>query len=382
MKNKKENIHVAMLTSQFYPIIGGAEIQCLNLSRALIEQGVHVEVITPRVDKKSPKREIVNGVPVIRLPFLHPAELNIVVWLAFLWKHRNKYDIFHIHLFNRPHTVASWFISKIFRKKTVVKFANTGHRFDLLMTRKDLRPPLSTLTEKAVRTADAIIAICKQVEKELLSNGIDSKKIVSIPNGVVIGNITNIQIRKQRRQALNLPQNRIIVLRIGTLSEKKGIPVLLNAFEKVVKKCSDAYLLSVGGNEIPKELIVYQEQFFENVRFVQNQADILPFYQASDIFVLPSHTEGLSNALLESQSVGLPAVVTSVGGNTDVVKNGINGIVVDYGNAEQLASALIDLIISKEKRESMSREALNSIKQFDLSHIAHQYSRLYKILSY
>jgi len=156
--------------------------------------------------------------------------------------------------------------------------------------------------------------------------------------------------------------------------------VLLNAFEKVLKKCPDAFLLSVGGKEIPKALRAYQKKYSENVCFVQNQTNILPFYQASDIFVLPSLTEGLSNALLESQSVGLPAVVTSVGGNTDVVKNGLNGIVVDSGNVEQLASALIELIISKKNRESMSRKALESIKQFDLRNIARQYINLYNLL--
>jgi len=366
-----------MLISQFYPIIGGAETQCYNLSKELIKLGVNIEIITPRIDKKLPKKDLLDGIPVIRVPFLYPSELNVAVWLAHLWKNRNRYDFFHIHLINRPHTFAAWIIAKIFRKKLIIKFANTGHRFDLIMTKKDLRPPLSLLTEKAVRAADKIIAICKQVETELIFHGIDTERIASIPNGVKIGNTTNIQIRNKCRKQLKLPEDRVIVIRIGTLSPKKGIPCLLDSFEIVLKKCPNVFLLSVGGNHIPEELLEYQNKFSQNVCFVKNQTNVIPYLQASDIFVLPSLTEGLSNALLEAQSVGLPAVVTSVGGNTDIVKDGVNGIVVESDNSTQLSSALIELIISKEKRFFMSKNALEIIERFDISQIAQYYYDLY-----
>jgi glycosyltransferase involved in cell wall biosynthesis len=377
MKQDNKKIRIAMLISQFYPIIGGAEIQCYHLSKELIKLGVHVEIITPKINKSSPTKELLDGVTVVRLPFLHPVELNLAVWLAYLWKNRNNYDIFHIHLINRPHTVAAWIIAKLFQKRVIIKFANTGHRFDLLMTKKDLRPPLSILTQKAVRSADKIIAICKQVEIELIDNGIKSDRIVSIPNGVMLGNETNNQKRSKIRKKLSLPENKIIILRIGTLSNKKGIPVLLDAFEEVLKKCPNTYLLSVGGNYIPQALTEYQQTYPENVCFLLNQTDVIPFYQASDIFVLPSLTEGLSNALLEAQSVGLPAVVTSVGGNTDVIKHGINGLVVEPGNKAQLSRALIDLVISKEKRKLLSQKTLEVIKKFNLTNISEQYYNLY-----
>ncbi|HLC17189.1 MAG TPA: glycosyltransferase [Thermodesulfovibrionia bacterium] len=81
------------------------------------------------------------------------------------------------------------------------------------------------------------------------------------------------------------------------------------------------------------------------MRFVLNQPDgVLPYFQAADLFVLPSFAEGLSNALLEAQTCGLPAVATHVGGNSDIIQENVNGLLIEPGNVKQLADSLSTLI--------------------------------------
>jgi len=377
----KKKIRVAMLISKFLPNIGGAEIQCLNISNTLSKyDDIEVDIITPRENRNSPKFEFLKKVPVKRIPFLHPAELNIFIWLAYLFKYRKSYDIFHIHLINRPHTMAAWIISKIFNKKTIVKLTSTGSGFDLLLTKR-LRPPLNLFTESAVRSADKIIAISKQTEIELLNYGINQNKIEFIPNGVTIKGRTDSKTRNKCRNKFNLPKDKIIILRTGRFSKVKGISCLLEGFEIVLKYCPNAFLLSVGGNNFPKDIINYANNRKENSLFLEDKSDVEPFYQSADIFVLPSLREGLSNSLLEAQAAALPAVVTSVGGNTDIIKDGINGIVVEPNNHVSLASALIKLVKSKDLRQEMACKAVQCINKYDINTIADKYRRLYKQLA-
>jgi glycosyltransferase involved in cell wall biosynthesis len=100
-----------------------------------------------------------------------------------------------------------------------------------------------------------------------------------------------------------------------------------------------------------------------------------------DLFVLPSHREGLSRTLMEAAAMGLPAVTTDVRGCRDVVVNGRSGQVVPLGNVEALAEALIDLLLNPEKRQQMGQVArLLAIAQFDeqvvFAHIDMEYQQL------
>jgi hypothetical protein len=99
----------------------------------------------------------------------------------------------------------------------------------------------------------------------------------------------------------------------------------------------------------------------DSVEFPGYQADLTPWFQRAAIFTLPSRREGISNALLETQSAGIPAVVSDIPGNRAVVTDGETGMLVPAGNAEDLARALIHLLGNPDVRHRMGKAARNTM---------------------
>ena len=101
----------------------------------------------------------------------------------------------------------------------------------------------------------------------------------------------------------------------------------------------------------------------------------------SDIGLLTSHEEGFSNAVLEAMASGLPMVVTDVGGNAEVVEDGLSGFVVEPHNPEKLGEAILKLANDSELRQKMGQRSRTTIEnKFTLTECVNQYHRLYETL--
>lgn len=373
-------LRVLMIIPNFYPYFpttGGAERQCLKLSKELIKIGINVEVLTYRLKSDWPTREDIFGIKITRLCYLAPNELNLPIWLYHLWKMRNNYDIFHIHLFNGAHFVAASWVARLYRKLIVVKIANSGERFDVKSTYK-LRWPLKKLVLRSLFLSNRIIAISESIKRELIELNIPNEKIVSIPNGVEVVGLSSDHIRIQQRKELQLPKDAMIVLRVGSLTLKKGLKFLFEAWYSIKEKWPDALLVSVGGDKLPDYCIKIEEDPHSQVRFYLNQQEgVLPFLQSADIFILPSLAEGLSNALLEAQSCGLPCIATRVGGNSDIICDGVNGILIEPRSIDEIVDSLEKLMESQELRITYGLNAIKKSYQYDIGTIAQRYFELY-----
>ncbi len=361
----------------YYPAAGGAERQCLKLSQELIERGVDVEILTYRRRSEWASQEKVFGIKVTRLPYLVPNELNLPVWLYHLWNTRNKYDVYHVHLFNGAHFVAASWVARLCGKPIIVKIANSGEKFDVNSTKK-MRWPLREGVLQSLFYSTRIIAISESIKEELLELNISEDKIAFIPNGVEIIGSPSDHTRIQRRKELHLPEKAIIVLTVGSLTPKKGLIYLFEAWSHIRNKWPNALLVSVGGDKLPDYCRKVDEEPNSQVKFYLNQPDgVIPFLESADIFILPSIAEGLSNALLEAQSAGLPCIATRVGGNPDIIQDGINGILIESKSVEEICNALDKLLGSEELRRNLGSNAKNYIKRYEIDSIAKQYRELY-----
>lgn len=361
----------------YYPNAGGAERQCLKLSQELIRIGIKIEVLTYRIKKEWMKQEKVFGIPVKRLQKISSNELNLIIWLYHLWKKRNNYDILHIHLFNGTHFIAASWIGRLCNKPVIVKIANSGEEFDIKYTDK-LRWPLRKWVFNSLLKSNRIIAISESIKKELIESGIPSKKIVSIPNGVEeIGKAPEYLRIIERKNHL-LPKETSVVLTVGSLTPKKGLPYLFKAWRQIKGNWPDALLVVVGGYQLPDYCIEIERDPHSQVRFFLNQPDgVLSFYQSADIFILPSLAEGLSNALLEAQACGLPCIATRVGGNPDIIEDGENGLLIEPKSVDAISDALNVLLGSEELRYRFGVNSLRKVKMFAIESVAEKYSRLY-----
>ena len=130
---------------------------------------------------------------------------------------------------------------------------------------------------------------------------------------------------------------------------------LMEAWLEILKNNPEAHLLILGSGEMEKEL---REMAGGNVVFAGYVPEARPYYQASDVFILPSETEGLSNAMLEAMACGLAVVATAVGAAQDVIDHNVNGLLVKPGAAAEIVSAVGYLFEHPRERTRIGKEGV------------------------
>jgi glycosyltransferase involved in cell wall biosynthesis len=364
--------------------IGGAERQALKLAGRLIEKGVIVTVVAGRWDWGQPRHEKINGVPV-RRHFAGYGIFNIkglrrlgqyvylLTLLLNLVRHRNEYDLIHCHsaMFGASVVVLA---GKWLHKKTLVRAMASGTWGDIQRMREERSIWGTGWMLSKLKEADCIVALNNQVFDELVEIGVKPERIVCIPNGVEIE-----QIERKTDYSLG---HKVTVTFAGRLHPQKGVDVLLSAFKKVREELPQFSwrLKLVGGGILCYELQAMARQLAIDraVEFLGQVDDPFPLLGQSDIFVLPSRSEGISNALLEALAHGLPCIVTDIAGNNDVIRHGENGLLVQPDNDNDLAAAIASLATDQKLRERLGREAIGIVEEkYSLDSVAKQYMTLY-----
>ncbi|HRW52946.1 MAG TPA: glycosyltransferase family 4 protein [Phycisphaerae bacterium] len=187
-----------------------------------------------------------------------------------------------------------------------------------------------------------------------------------INNGVDTTTFRPAAMRDDLRRRFDIPLSRFVFLSVGNLKPVKGHDVLIDAFMST-PFTDDATLIIVGEDHsngaIPNRAMAATGR---DIRFVGAQDNLPPWYQLADAFVLPSLWEGLSNALLEALASGLPAIATNVGGNTDVIRDGVNGVLVPANDPRSLSIAMHQMACDAPHRYRLADAARRSvIERFD-----------------
>ena len=209
-----------------------------------------------------------------------------------------------------------------------------------------------------------IIAVSKGVQKEIAAF-YDSKKLITSYLGV---KCDVSETKDEARQILGIPKNCIVLTTIGFDVTIKGFDVLADAVESLVKKTTPPLFIVnvVGLNSVrsAKFLDIVRsknlESYFVSMG-IRNDIDMI--LSATDIYLQPSRTEAISLTIMEALHHGLPVVASNVGGISEVVLDGQNGILVEACDAEGLSIAIADLLQSSEKRkifgENSKKHSLN-----------------------
>jgi len=362
-----------MITSLFYPCLGGAEQQVLRLASELVKRGIPVSVLTSKLKGLSHFEEI-KGIPVYRsIRTLHWGKWFGITYMFsvfwFLYKKRHSYNIIHCHIVHGFHTVVAVFFKYLFKKKVIVKMSSSGETSDLKVL-KEIK--LGWLFLCWIRNVDIIVSVCKKASLEILKNGFSKETLVEIPNGVDTNKFSKNTFEK-RKKLKNITY-------IGRLDSYKGVNFLLSGFKKLLSKVDYARLIIIGNGpddislkNMAKDLIIQ-----DYVTFKGRQEDVLGELNNTDIFILPSLSEGMSNVLLEAMACGLPVVATMVGGNTDLIRDRYNGRLIPPGDPIKLSEALLELIENEDLAQMLGKEARKTIeKNYTMDQIADKYIKLY-----
>jgi len=167
----------------------------------------------------------------------------------------------------------------------------------------------------------------------------------------------------------------LTVTYIGRLESVKGVEDFLAAATSIRRDFPGTRVQTVGWYKPDHPLV---RQYAGAVEFTGLRHDIPEVLRSTDIFVLPSYSEGLSNALMEAMASGCACVASDVGGNRFLIQNGVSGFLFPAGDREALASHLRRLIEDPAKRRTLAEAARKRIEeQFDWKKVGEQYRHLF-----
>jgi glycosyltransferase involved in cell wall biosynthesis len=379
-----------MITHSYYPEYSGAATQCRALSERLVRKNVQVMVITFTHDEALPSRERIDGIDVKRIYTLRKrfsGIKNALRVFALLIADRKQYDIVHFHGFNK-HLLVAGLIKYFLKKKIVLKLSL------LTFDNPDVIMKHSIFYRLAYALCDKIICTIREMLCEVKSYPVLSDKAVLIPNGVDKNRYFPLDSVKKRRlrTRLTLPQNSIVVLFIGVIGVRKGVDVLLSAWNRLKKDPDpgDLTLLIVGPFQSDvvtgqNEDIVLKSNLLKiatekNKRVIITGMTDRPemYYHCSDIFVLPSRSEGMPNSLLEAMACGLACVGSDISGINELLMHRQNGLLFDAENPSQLAISVQTLVRDYKLRTDCQQAGRKDIvEKYDLSVLANRYIVLY-----
>jgi glycosyltransferase involved in cell wall biosynthesis len=223
---------------------------------------------------------------------------------------------------------------------------------------------LRALYHWALRLSDAVITPSDHVASLVRAWGVPAGRVHVIHNAIPESDLCQTD-RAALRRELGLPVEGRLLAWVGRLINIKGPEVAIGALAHL----PDATLVMVGEGGLQASLEAQAAAYPGRVIFTgpQDHDRVLKLMRAADVFVLSSYTEGLSHVLLESLTVGTPAVATAVGGNPEVLTDGVNGLLVPPGSPDALAAAIRRVLDDPTLAESLTAGALRRSADFSWS---------------
>jgi len=221
------------------------------------------------------------------------------------------------------------------------------------------------LDRLTLRKADRVVTVCRRFAEMLTSRrGVPREKISVITNTLNSRPAPSRDAITQARIALQLPADEYVILSVGRLSSEKGHRDLLAALGLILRDgLPKIRLLIVGEGPEKRELKHLAATFGSNVILTGHVSDPWVLYHLAQLFVLPSHSEGVPLVILEAMAAGLPIVSTTVGGIPDLLRHRRSALLVPPHSPPDLACAITELLQDTSLRVRLTAEATAALAQ-------------------
>ncbi len=421
----ENRLRICIVAFMFAPFVGGAEVRAEKQARQLMVLGHEVTIVTLRHDKRWKRTETLDGLPIVRVGGIYSPKgilrigrlghlpVDILMFLT-LWQLRHRFDIIHA-LQLSPLAAVAAIVGKLSGTPIIISIPSTGPgkkqqaedatlmADTLVQTLSDtsfLRIPYKDIVvgdiaylSKSAIGGNIIVHFLKKSDAfyQLLSSrsypymtahGFREEKLTLIPNGV---NAEKFHPVPELRPDPQRPERTMLC--VARLQYPKGIDVLLHAWARMMHEPGAwrtgliPKLLIAGEGPLQPQLerIATELSIQESVEFMGLQRDVVPLLQRAWGFVMPSRWEGMPNAVLEAMSTGLPTIATRVSGSEDIIVDGINGLLVEPEQPEELAHALRRIIEDPAFAQQLAQEARATVlRDYQLKRITEKCVDLYR----
>lgn len=323
-----------------------------------------------------PYCDIYYNIPFERNP-LKPGNLKAYKELKHIID-EGEYDIIHCH------TPVGAMLTRLAAKqarKQGTKVFYTAHGFHFYKGAPVINWILYYPVEKWLsRYTDVLITINKEDYER--AKTFKAGKVCYVPGvGIDLKKFNAGYVNKeQKRKEIGVSADDFVLLSVGELIPRKNHEVVIRALSvlKQLDKLNHIEYVICGRGSYEADLRKLAEglDVADHVHFLGYRNDISEICNCADLFVFMSHQEGLPVALMEAMACGLPAVCSNIRGNTDLIEDGVTGLLAN-NTPEEVAQSISKMKSDTALRNRVASAALQKIKQFDLSSVEDEMSKIY-----
>jgi glycosyltransferase involved in cell wall biosynthesis len=366
-----------ILTPYYHPVVGGVETHARQIAHGLATLGVPVRVLTKRLGRHTPARDIVDGIPVARvLPSGPPRGsakwLMIPAVLGHLVRHRHEYDVV-LCPDHRGVGVAA-LAGRLWTGRPVVLQAATPgtlsgtHVVEVLGRRRSFatRPTvhLHRLLSATYARADAYACISADIVREVQAMGVAPDRIVYLPHAVNLQQYraASADERAAAKASLGIPARRPVVMFLGRLSREKGVLELVDAWRRlgpvpatlaIVGPDMPDHAYDVGAEARHAALAVAGA----DIRFLGATDDPARTLRAADVLAQPSHYEAFGISVVQAMACGIAIVASDIGGMRDYLVHEENALLCPPRAPAELATQITRLLDAPEWARTLGQRA-------------------------
>ena len=227
------------------------------------------------------------------------------------------------------------------------------------------RTPLYYLIDRlTLRFYEKVICVSDDLYRASRSAGVPAQRCALLENGIDLVDFRRRRSTTEAKLEMGFDPNRLLIGAAGRLSAEKGFDLLIQAVSALIAKGGNVEL-AIAGEGAEKEVLqrlITDSGHSARIRLLGYQANLIPFYEAMDVYALSSHREGLPNVLLEAMAMEVPVVATRINGVPKLITDGVDGLLVEAGSAEALATGLATLTVDAELRNRYRAAGRNTVE--------------------
>jgi glycosyltransferase involved in cell wall biosynthesis len=345
--------HVLLVLDEFPKALGGAELIALKLAALLPHYGFRVSILTFSIypnltELKSPP------CPIYLLPIKRTYDLTALRAAMELGRFLKQQNVQIVNTFFESSDIWAGLVT---RTMTSAK---------LIWSRRDmgiLRSPKHNVAYRLMaRAPHAVFAVSNQVRRHCIEvDRIDPARIQTIYNGLDLSDWDTA------RRPAKAP-GEFLITTVGHIRRVKGHDVFIKAAAAILPHFPNVSF-SIAGDVLEQDYfgelktLIHDLGLSNHLRFDGGVSNLRQHLATADIFVLPSRSEGFSNAIVEAMAASLPVVATDVGGNAEAVQDGISGFVVPSEDPPALSAAILRLLSDPSLAQTMGAAGRNLAKE-------------------